>query len=131
MSDFVVYLLELMSAWGRVAARRMFGGYGLYRDGTLFAIVMDETLYLKADVSTQSQFIAAGSAPFVYQSQTRNIELTYWRAPDACLDDAEAMSQWCTLAWTAAHSAHRDAVRPTTRGKKPAPSRKPRTRRPQ
>ena len=115
---------------GSVSARRLFGGYGLYREATLFAIVTNDTLYFKGDETTREEFIAAGSARFVYQAKKRSIELTYWRAPDACLDDAQTMSRWCTLAWTAARSARRETLRrPPMRGKKAPHPGKPRTRR--
>ena len=48
-ADFADYAVELLGAAGRVAARRMFGGYGLYCDGVMFALIADDVLYLKAD----------------------------------------------------------------------------------
>ena len=40
--------------------------------------------------------------PFVYERGGQRIEMSYWRAPDACLDDPGEMRSWCTLAWEAA-----------------------------
>ena len=54
MSEFVDHVLELMAPWAAVRARRMFGGYGLYRDTTMFALVADDTLYLKADAASRA-----------------------------------------------------------------------------
>ena len=36
-----------MSGAGAVTARKMFGEYGFYRDGKLFALVCDDQLFLK------------------------------------------------------------------------------------
>jgi DNA transformation protein len=105
MDEFVRHALELMAPWATVTARRMFGGHGLYRDGRMFALVADGTLYFKADVDTAPQFAAAGSAPFVYQGGGRRVTMSYWRAPDSCLDDSTGMQTWCALAWTAATRA--------------------------
>jgi len=44
-ADFADYAVELLGAAGRVAARRMFGGYGLYCDGVMFALIADDVPY--------------------------------------------------------------------------------------
>jgi DNA transformation protein and related proteins len=116
MSEFVDHVIELMAHWAPVRARRMFGGHGLYRESRMFALVFDDTLYMKADESTRVRFAAVGSAPFVYSSGDRRIELSYWRAPEVCLDETESMCVWCALAWEA---AWRSASRPA-RNAKPA-----------
>ncbi|HQR21171.1 MAG TPA: TfoX/Sxy family protein [Burkholderiaceae bacterium] len=102
MNEFVDHVLELMEPWAPVRARRMFGGLGLYREARMFALVFDDTLYLKVAPDTRDRFAAAGCTPFFYRSGGRNIEMSYWRAPDACIDDPAAMSTWCALAWEAA-----------------------------
>lgn len=43
----VDYILEQMEGAGRVQARRMFGEYGLYCDGTFVALVCHDQLYVK------------------------------------------------------------------------------------
>jgi len=47
--EFVEYVVEQLSRWGEVSIRRMFGGAGLYREGTMFAVVADDVAYLKVD----------------------------------------------------------------------------------
>ena len=41
------HLLEQGSGAGHLSAKKMFGEYGLYRDGKLVALVCDDQLYLK------------------------------------------------------------------------------------
>ncbi|MGH8700786.1 MAG: TfoX/Sxy family protein [Burkholderiales bacterium] len=43
--EFLTHVLELLGLLGRVSARRMFGGHGLYCDGVFFGIVLDNTLF--------------------------------------------------------------------------------------
>lgn len=112
MTEFVANVLEVMAPWAPVSARRMFGGYGLYREAQMFAIVMEDTLYLKTDTTSRDRFIAAGSSAFVYEGRGRRIDTSYWRAPAACLDDPAAMSAWCSLAWEAAGRKRRSAAAP-------------------
>ena len=110
-NEFVDYVLELMSGWAPVSARKMFGGYGLYRDGLMFALIADDQLYFKTDAGNEPQFEQAGSHPFVYASQTRTVQMSYWSAPENSLESvAETksfcpgtrMNSWCLSAYGAA-----------------------------
>ena len=100
MREYVAHVLELMQGWAPVVARGMFGGHGLYRDARMFALIVDDTLYLKGDAATRARFEAAGSRPFVYENRRagRRIETSYWSAPPACLDSAPEVALWCELA---------------------------------
>ena len=101
-NEFVDYVVELMSGWAPVTARRMFGGYGLYRDGLMFALIADDQLYFKTDAGNEPQFERAGSRPFVYTSQTRTVQMSYWSAPADSLESAAEMNSWCLSAYGAA-----------------------------
>ena len=43
----VDHLLDLLSGAGALTARKMFGEYALYLDGTVVAFVCDDTLFIK------------------------------------------------------------------------------------
>ena len=59
-SDFVAFVMEQMSGIDGLALRAMFGGHGIYQNGCMFAIVLRDTLYFKADETTRSQFVSKG-----------------------------------------------------------------------
>ena len=65
--EFRDYLLDMLRPLGAVSARAMFGGGGLYFEGQMFALVFDDTLYLKADAETKGDFEARGMEPFTYE----------------------------------------------------------------
>ena len=67
--DFVDYLLELLVDFPDVTAKRMFGGYGIFRDGLMFGLVADSSLYLKVDAQNKPDFEALGLAPFSYEGK--------------------------------------------------------------
>ena len=75
-SDFVDNVLDLLGAWGGVAARKMFGGYGLYRQGLMFALVADDVLYFKVDDQNRAEFTAAGMGPFVYEGKSKPVSMS-------------------------------------------------------
>jgi DNA transformation protein len=107
MSDFIPFVQELLEDWAPVSARRMFGGHGLYHEGLMFAIVMDQRLYLKADDVNRSEFEALGLAPFTYAMKGKDVALSYWAAPDAIFDDPQEAVLWARSAWDAALRGHK------------------------
>ncbi len=61
----VDYLVEQMAAAGAVTARPMFGEYGVYCDGKMFAIIADEQLFIKPTVGGRALASdAAGASPY-------------------------------------------------------------------
>lgn len=101
-NEFVEYLLDLLADFGPVEAKAMFGGYGIYKQNRMFAIVIDDTLYLKTDEKTNAGFEARGLKPFTYQRNHRKISLSYRQAPEEALEDSRAMRNWAEKAYAAA-----------------------------
>lgn len=103
---FADFVLEVLRPWRAVTARRMFGGHGIYHAGVMFALIADGTLYLKVDEESRTEFEAAGLAPFVYEAKGRRVSLSYYRAPDAMLDEPDVAREWAERGWQAALRAH-------------------------
>lgn len=117
--DFVDFVLEQLTLLGPVSARRMFGGHGLYIDGLMFAIVVDDRLYLKADAETRPQFMAKSLPPFTYQrADQRAVSVAYFEAPPEVFDDKTEMLEWARLAQAAALRAR---AQPAAKRKSPRP----------
>ena len=51
----------------------------------MFAIIADETLYLKADDTNRAAFEAEGMGPFTYQAKDRVNTMSYWEVPERLL----------------------------------------------
>ena len=100
--DYLDYLHDLFSAFAPVTTRAMFGGHGVYRDGVIIAIVIDEAIYLKVDDATRAAFEAAGCAPFVYEAKGKAVPMSYWSTPEAALDSPQDFRPWAQRAWEAA-----------------------------
>lgn len=100
--EFLAHVLELLAPLGRVAARSMFGGHGLYCDGIFFAIVHDHTLYLKTDGRNRGEFERAGSEIFSYSRQGKRATLNFYRAPEEAMDSPHLMLPWARSAGSAA-----------------------------
>ena len=117
-NEFVDYVVELMSGWAAVSARKMFGGYGLYREGLMFALIVEDELFFKTDADNMAQFERADSHPFVYVSQTRTVQMSYWSAPAASLDSPAEMGEWCQSAYGAALRAQAAKAGKSVKGKR-------------
>ena len=100
--DFAAHVQELLSGLGAIRVKRMFGGAGVYVNDLVFGLLIDETLYLKADDLTEAEFRAAGSEPFVFEAKGKSIPMRYWRLPDEAADDRDAAERWARLALDAA-----------------------------
>ena len=115
-SDYVDFVLDALADWHTVTGRRMFGGYGLFRQGVMFALIIDETLYFKVDGSTRPAFEQAGSTPFVYHAKGKPVALSYWQVPPDLFEDSEQLGQWAQKAWQVALRAQ--ALKPVSKTKK-------------
>ena len=110
--EFARHVLDLLQGWAPVAARRMFGGHGLFRGGIMFALFDAQTLYLKTDDSNRGSHEAAGMAPFRYRRAGKLVALGFHAVPPELLDDGEALARWAGAAWEAALRARRNPRRP-------------------
>jgi DNA transformation protein len=123
-SDFVEHVLELARPAGRVESRAMFGGHGIYVDGLIVAIIVDDTLYLKTDDLTLDAFEAQSLPAFEYVTKEgRRMVMTYHMAPDEALESPDAMRHWIRLAHEAARRAA--AAKPAKRAPRPPRPKRP------
>ena len=90
---FLAYVLDQLSDWGSVSARRMFGGAGLYRHGKMFGLIADDVAYLKADDSNRAEFERAGSSPFKPYPD-KPTSMSYFEIPPEVLEEPEELVQW-------------------------------------
>ncbi len=102
VSDFIPFVQVLLEDWAPESARRMFGGHGLYHEGLMIAIVLNQRLYLKTDEVNRSEFEAMGLAPFTYAMKDKKVALSYWAAPDAIFDEPSEAVRWARSSWDAA-----------------------------
>jgi DNA transformation protein and related proteins len=94
---------ELFSAFGAVEVRRLFGGAGIFADGTMFALVSDGVIYLKVDAHNAPAFDREQLEPFTYGTKTgRRGVMSYRRMPDRLYDDPDELAVWAREALAAA-----------------------------
>lgn len=102
--DFRDYVLEQL---GRVVAiewKRMFGGVGLYADGTFFALIDDDIVYFKVGDGNRADFEAAGARAFDPYKDGRS-SMNYYELPVDALEDIDALRTWTERSVAVAQSA--------------------------
>jgi len=102
MSEFVRSLSEVFERFGRIEARRMFGGHGIYHDGRMFALVAKDTLYLKSDAESVAHFERLKLPAFEYERQGKTAQMSYREAPAEVFEDRDEAAVWARRAWEAA-----------------------------
>ncbi len=100
--EFVEFVIEQMSFIGGLRVRAMFGGYGAYQNNRIFAIIVDDRLYFKADSVTRDEFEAKGLSPFTYVARGKSVTMQYFEAPPEVFEEPEAMRRWVQKAYETA-----------------------------
>ena len=90
----IAHALELFDDVGPLTTRKMFGGLGIYCEGTIFAIIMsDGAIRLKGAGDMITEFEALGMEPWIYQRPgQKQSSMPYWTIPDSAHDDPEEAS---------------------------------------
>jgi DNA transformation protein len=83
---------------GDIRTRKMFGGYGVFEEDTMFALVDSKGgIFFKVDDTNVSQFEEAGS--------DKHGRMPYYKVPDAILADENALRKWAQTSITVARKA--------------------------
>jgi DNA transformation protein len=84
----------------------MFGGVGIYSGELFFALIDDDTLYLKVDDGNRPDFEAAGMGPFRPFGEEGEV-MQYYEVPADLLDGGEQLGSWVEKAIEVARRAKR------------------------
>ncbi len=89
-----------------IISKKMFGGYGIYKGGVIFAIIADGELYFKVGESNKADYETRGSSPFTYKMPNgKPFEMSYWKLPEEIMEDREALSEWVEKAVAASKAS--------------------------
>jgi DNA transformation protein len=93
-------VLDRIAALGEVTSQALFGGIGLYWQGTIFGIVFGDRLYLKVNDQSRDDYLARGMSPF--RPNERQTLKAYYEVPQDVFADREELLTWVTEAIRAA-----------------------------
>jgi DNA transformation protein len=82
-------LEEKLAPLGDVTSRKMFGGYGIFKSGSMFALVTSEGVaHLKVDESNLAKFEKAESK--------QHGRMPYYEIPVSVLKNTRSLRSWAT-----------------------------------
>ena len=99
--EYLEFGLDQMEELGPLTSRRMFGGAGIFIEGKMFALIADDTLYLKADDSNRDRFTGAGCRQFQPWPDKPAV-MPYYEVSTEVLEDPDLLSEWAGGSITAA-----------------------------
>ena len=99
--SFKDFVLDQLVGIDDVEARRMFGGYGLYRDETFFGIVHKGKLFFKIDESTVGEYRKRKMKPF--RPNAKQMLKSYYQVPADVIENADELSDWAKKAIRCQH----------------------------
>lgn len=86
---------DLLGRIPGITSRAMFGGYGIYKNGVIFAIIADDRLYFRVTESNIDDYKHSGSEPIVYQrGNHKKTTMPYWLLPEEIMEDPEKIPAW-------------------------------------
>ena len=96
--DYLRWVLEHLSGAEGVSSRRMFGGFGLYRNGVFFGIISGDTLFFKASETSRADYETRGMARFRPYRNKPLLSMSYYEVPADVLEDADECVRWAMQA---------------------------------
>jgi len=110
-SDYLNYVLEQLAGLAGVSARRMFGGAGLYCDEFFFALIDNDTLYLRVNDANRADFTTRGMGQFRPYADRPELSMSYYETPADVLEDPAQLVSWARRSVAAAMAAAKPATR--------------------
>ncbi len=88
--DYVVH--DLLGDVGGISSRAMFGGWAVYKNGTVFGLIVSGELYFKVGAENRPEFERMGGRPFLYaRPDGKSVAMSYWLVPEDALDNRERL----------------------------------------
>ena len=55
-SEYLQFIMQKLDPLGNVMSWAMFGGYGIFHEGVMFALIADDALYFKVNESNRVMY---------------------------------------------------------------------------
>ena len=85
--EYYQSVMERLEPLGEVTGKTMFGGYGIFFRGLMFAVISDDVLYFKVDSTNLDDYEKAGSTKFPHG-------INYWEVPGEVFENNAILHEW-------------------------------------
>lgn len=120
--NYIDFAAELLAGLAPLAVKKMFGGAQVAKNGVAFAILDDDTCFIKADLAFGAELKAQGSRPWRYSLAKDGTvrDIGYWSLPETALDDPDEAAALARRALQAVKAAAAAKALKTSAKSKPA-----------
>lgn len=96
--------MRLFEQLGYIKSRSMFGGFGIFADDTMFALVVNDKLHVRADETLAQQFKSQGLEPYVYKKRGFPVVTKYFALGEDWASDSKKTLEIASTALKAANA---------------------------
>ena len=96
--EYLDFVMEKLSPIGDIKSRAMFGGYGIFCEGLMFALISEDTLYFKVNESNRDMYKRAQSTQFPHG-------ISYWEVPSDVFEEDTMLHEWANISIEIAQEA--------------------------
>ncbi|WP_407330420.1 TfoX/Sxy family DNA transformation protein [Enterovibrio sp. 27052020O] len=90
--------LKFFECLGKIKSRSMFGGFGIFCDETMFALVVTDQLHLRAGQANEAEFKKLTMTPYVYKKRGFPVVTKYYAVPDNWWEQPDELMAYATTA---------------------------------
>ena len=99
--DYKSYIEEQFSAYGDVDFKKMFGGYGIFREGIMFAMISPGDIFrMRADDNNVGDYQKEGMQQFPSHGGKKG--MPYWDVPAYVIENQNDLKLWAEKSYKAA-----------------------------
>ena len=108
--SYLAFVLEQLSGVRHLITKRMFGGVGIYSEGTFFAVIDNDTLFFKVDATLGQRYRDRGMPPFMPVPGAQPMK-GYYQVPPDVLEDSDTLVKWAKDSIAVGTSSRRASAR--------------------
>ena len=91
--EFINFVLDQLLGIGEFESKRMFGGLALLYQGSAFAKIKHDKVWLKVDESNLSDFEEKGMKIYTY-GKDNSRKLNFYETPVEVIEDRDKLKDW-------------------------------------
>ena len=94
--EFLNHVMDLLTPLGGISNQAMFGGYGIYHEGDIFALITNTGLHFKVNETNRIAYQDAGSKQFK--------PMPYYEVPADVMEDNAMLHEWANISIAIGHA---------------------------
>jgi len=94
--DFLNHVMDLLAPLDGISSRAMFGGFGIFHEGDMFALITNSGLHFKVNETNLAAYQEAGSKQFK--------PMPYYEVPADVLEDRTMLLESAEISIAVGHA---------------------------